>query len=63
MAKTDKPEQEGKVACEVCLKEIPQSEAKSEEAADYVAYFCGLECYAKWHAKEQQPPPPPKGED
>ena len=42
------PEQ---IACEVCLKEIPISEAKSEEASDYVLHYCSLECYAKW--KEQ----------
>ena len=36
------------VACEICLKEIPNSEAKMEEASDYVAYFCGLDCYDKW---------------
>ncbi|MCU7800513.1 MAG: DUF3330 domain-containing protein [gamma proteobacterium symbiont of Lucinoma myriamae] len=37
-----------KVACEVCLNKIPVSEAKSAEATDYVAYFCGLDCYDKW---------------
>ena len=36
------------VPCEVCMNEIPRSEAKVEEASDYVAYFCGLECYEKW---------------
>ncbi len=36
------------VACEVCMKEIPRSAAKVEEANDYVAYFCGLDCYDKW---------------
>lgn len=36
------------VACDVCMKEIPKSEAQSEEASDYVAHFCGLECYDKW---------------
>ena len=39
---------EGMVACDVCLKEIPRSEAKVEEASDYVVHFCGLECYDKW---------------
>ena len=39
---------EGVVACDVCLKEIPRSEAKVEEASDYVAYFCGLPCFEKW---------------
>ena len=36
------------VPCKVCMREIPRSEAKVEEASDYVAYFCGLECYEKW---------------
>lgn len=36
------------VACEVCLKEVPKSEAAVSEATDYVAYFCGLDCYQKW---------------
>jgi hypothetical protein len=43
--------QDEKVACEICLKEVPISEAKSEEATGYVLHFCGLECYTKW--KEQ----------
>ena len=42
------------VTCEICLKEIPVSEAKSEEASDYVAHFCGLECYAIWNAQQQK---------
>lgn len=36
------------VACEMCLKEVPKSEATVPEATDYVAYFCGLECYERW---------------
>lgn len=42
------------VECEVCLKEIPASEAKMDEAADYVHHFCGLECYALWRAKADE---------
>jgi hypothetical protein len=42
------------VSCELCLKEIPVSEAKSEEATDYVLYFCGLECYAQWKQKPEE---------
>lgn len=45
---------ENKVPCEVCLKEVPLSEAKSDEASDYVFYFCGLECYAKWKEQEKK---------
>lgn len=39
---------EGMVACEVCLMEIPASEATSSEAVDYVRYFCGAECHERW---------------
>ena len=46
-------DQDPKVKCDICMKEIPQSEAKSAEATDYVMHFCGLECYAKWQAQEQ----------
>lgn len=37
------------VACEICLTEVPISGARSAEISDYVAYFCGVECYDKWH--------------
>jgi hypothetical protein len=52
----------GHVNCEVCLKEVPTSAAVNFEANDYVAHFCGLECYAQWkgrsddQAKSEQPP-------
>ncbi len=36
------------VECAVCLKEIPASEAISPEGHDYVLYFCGGDCHAKW---------------
>jgi hypothetical protein len=39
---------EPKINCEICLKEIPQSEAKNTEAEEYIIWFCGLECYEKW---------------
>ena len=48
-----KPEDE-MVSCDVCLKEVPASEAASEEASDYVAHFCGLECYEKWRDKQAE---------
>ncbi|WIM04558.1 MAG: AF1514 family protein [Candidatus Nitricoxidivorans perseverans] len=38
------------VACNVCLKEIPRSVAKSEEGSDRVYYFCGDTCYQEWLA-------------
>lgn len=54
MIETAKPTEVGLVKCEVCLKEIPKSGAQSAEARDYVAYFCGLECYDEWEAAEMK---------
>lgn len=42
------------IACEVCLKEVPASDAESAETADYVAHFCGLECYEQWHKQKKE---------
>ena len=36
------------VACGACHREIPLSTAVWRESSDYVAYFCGLECYDRW---------------
>lgn len=30
---------------DVCLAEIPADQLHSDEARDYVTYYCGLECY------------------
>lgn len=48
MATNGKSTEVEQVACEMCLKEVPISEATVPEALDYVAHFCGLECYEKW---------------
>ncbi|MFN3565060.1 MAG: DUF3330 domain-containing protein [Burkholderiaceae bacterium] len=48
MATTEMPGETPRVACEICLKEVPQSEAINAEAVDYVAYFCGIDCYRRW---------------
>ena len=52
MSDQDKSAEAEKVSCQTCLKEIPKSEAKIAEAREYVAYFCGLECYQKWQKNE-----------
>lgn len=39
------------VACNICLRDIPTSEAISAEASDYVAYFFGWDCYATWRGQ------------
>ena len=46
-----KPLPDEMVSCEVCMKEIPASEASNEEATDYVIYFCGLDCYDTWRSQ------------
>ncbi|MDH5393824.1 MAG: DUF3330 domain-containing protein [Gammaproteobacteria bacterium] len=44
------------VKCEVCLKEVPASAAEHSETDDYVAHFCGLECYQQWRKKKADTP-------
>ncbi len=48
MTTRGKPVRVEQVACVICLKEVPISEATVPEATDYVMHFCGLECYEKW---------------
>jgi hypothetical protein len=55
MVQPAKPVEPQRVPCEVCLKEVPRSEAAMAEARDYVAYFCGLDCYEKWRRERPEP--------
>ena len=57
MEKPTRETEPQKVKCEVCLKEIPRSEARCAEAVDYVAYFCGLDCYQQWQANSKNAGP------
>jgi hypothetical protein len=50
-----------RIACEICLKEVPKSEAKVSEATDYFVYFCGLECYDRWKSQSAKPNDKVKG--
>ncbi len=47
---------EPQINCNVCLKEIPRSGAKSHEAEEYVIWFCGLECYEQWRKRQAGAP-------
>ena len=47
---------EPKVSCDVCLTEIPHSEARSAEGQEYVRYFCGLDCYERWLQEDDGEP-------
>jgi hypothetical protein len=53
-----RPEEPPTIACEICLKEIPRSEAVNAEAEDYVVHFCGLDCYRAWAANAENRGPP-----
>lgn len=44
------------LTCEVCRKEMPFSAAVTPEMEDYVAHFCGLECYEQWKQDTLSPP-------
>ena len=44
-----------KISCDICHKEIPLSEANRFEVEDYVAHFCGLECYSTWKQRSESP--------
>ncbi|MDH5446382.1 MAG: DUF3330 domain-containing protein [Gammaproteobacteria bacterium] len=54
MIEAHKIPMEETVECQICLKEVPVSEANSDEARDYVFHFCGIECYGKWQEQEKQ---------
>jgi hypothetical protein len=54
MATDEKPVEPVLVSCEVCLREVPPGEATVPEAAEYFAYFCGLDCYEKWKSQGGQ---------
>jgi hypothetical protein len=54
MAKMTQPTDPQRVFCEACLKCVPRADALSAEGRDYVAYFCGANCYDRWH--RQRPP-------
>ena len=58
MVKTSDSSETEKVSCAICRKEIPLTEAVIPEAADYMAHFCGLECYAEWKQQSERPVQP-----
>lgn len=55
MTTVDKPIDVERVACEICLREVPVSEATVPEATDYIVYFCGLDCYERWKRQGRRP--------
>ena len=53
MVKPSGSSKEASVSCDMCRKEVPLSEAVIPEAADYVAHFCGLDCYSQWKKQSE----------
>ena len=41
------------VQCHMCFHELPRSAAMMSEGLDYVQYFCGLDCLAKWRRQSE----------
>ena len=37
-----------RLSCDICMKEIPVSEAGNSEATDYVIHYFSIECYRTW---------------
>lgn len=59
MEPTPRPSNEDAVSCEVCLKPLPENEAKSREGREYTECFC-LGCYEKWRRDGGVPTEPEK---
>jgi YHS domain-containing protein len=43
-----------KIACHVCKKEIPKSAALNAEGAEYVHYFCNVDCLDYWKKEQDE---------
>jgi len=41
--------------CSVCLDSLPPDSGECE-VTDYVAHYCGLACYVRWHQHESAGP-------
>lgn len=54
MNKEAPPDEHELVSCEICMKSIPRSDATNGEKDDYVAYFCGLDCYEQWQQQQSK---------
>ncbi|MBI5658712.1 MAG: DUF3330 domain-containing protein [Nitrosomonadales bacterium] len=46
-----------KISCSMCRKEIPLSAALTPQGADYVGYFCGIECYDEFAEQKKSGAP------
>ena len=51
-----KPFEPPLISCEVCLRQVPRSEARIYEAPDYVLHFCGIDCFSEWQRQQGREP-------
>ena len=47
------------VSCHVCHREIPRADALTVEGQEYLYYFCGQGCYARWQQEQHEEPMSP----
>jgi hypothetical protein len=52
--------EEKKIACHVCRKEIPEAAALHAEGREYVLHFCKIECLEYWKKTEIKKDPADK---
>ena len=44
-------------SCQICMMEVPISATLSEEGADYLHHFCGLDCLEIWRRRAREEVP------
>ena len=54
MEQHPKLQNEEKITCASCMKDIPLSAATSSEAAGYTLHFCGAECFNEWNRQAER---------
>jgi len=47
-------EENKKIACHVCEKEIPKAAAVHAEGEEYVLHFCNTECLGYWEEEKKR---------
>ena len=46
-------EEQGKISCHICKKEIPKAAALSAEGEEYVLHFCDISCLDYWKKEDK----------
>jgi len=52
MTTSEKLVEEELIECEICMREVPITEATNPEATDYVVHYYGLACYERWTSQD-----------